>query len=89
MEHVGHPAPPELGGIKIYTVSNGVMMGQSLQSYSIHIDEEGNAALYGVDFKPGCIVEGRHVGLQAPFFLKFMQNMQLPPGQPHSTTTVK
>jgi len=89
MEHVGHPAPPELGGIKIYTVSNGVMMGQSLQSYSIHIDEEGNAALYGVDFKPGCIVEGRHVGLQAPWFLKFMQNMQLPPGQPHSTTTVK
>ena len=89
IEHVGHPAPTELGGINIYTVSNGVTMGQSLESYSIHIDEEANAALYGVDFKPGCIVEAGRVGLQAPWFLKFMQNMQLPPGQPHSTTTIK
>jgi len=89
MEHVGHPEPPEVGGIRIYTVSNGVTMGQSLENYSIHIDEEGNAALYGVDFKPGCILEGRRVGFQAPWFLKYMQNMHLPPGQPHSTTTVK
>ena len=89
MEHVGHPEPAETVGIKIYTVSNGMTMGQSLESYSIHIDEEGNAALYGVDFKPGCILEGRRVGFQPPWFLKYMQNMHLPPGQPHSTTTVK
>ena len=87
--HVGHPAPTSPGGINIYTVSNGVMMGQSLEGYSIHIDEAANTALYGVDFKPGCIVEGGRIGLQAPWFLKFIQNMQLPPGQPHSTTTVK
>jgi len=91
MEHVGHPAPDprSAGGIKIYTVENGVAMGQSLGGFSIHIDEAANTALYGVDFKPGCIVEGSRIGLQAPWFLKFIQNMQLPPGQPHSTTTVK
>ena len=88
MEHVGHPEPAETVGIRIYTVSNGVTMGQSLENYSIHIDEEGNAALYGVDFEPGCILEGRRVGFQAPWFLRYMQNMQLPPGQPHSTTIV-
>jgi len=87
--HVGHPAPTSPGGINIYTVSNGVMMGQSLEGYSIHIDEAANIALYGVDFKPGCIVEGGRIGFQAPWFLKFIQNMQLPPGQPHSTSTVK
>ena len=91
MEHVGHPDPEprSSGGIKIYTVSNGMAMGQSLGGFTIHIDEEANAALYGVDFKPGCIVEGKRIGLQLPWFVKFMQNMQLPPGQPHTTTTIK
>jgi len=89
MEHVGHPEPTSRGGINIYTVSNGVTMGQSLESYSIHIDEEANTALYGIDVKPGCILEAGRIGLQAPWFMKFMQNMQLPPGQPHSTTTIR
>lgn len=91
MEHVGHPDPEprSSGGIKIYTVSNGMAMGQSLGGFTIHIDEEANAALYGVDFKPGCIVEGKRIGLQLPWFVKFIQNMQLPPGQPQSTTTIK
>ena len=91
MEHVGHPGPEprSSGGIKVYTVSNGMAMGQSLGGFTIHIDEEANAALYGVDFKPGCIVEGKRIGLQLPWFVKFMQNMQLPPGQPHTTTTIK
>ena len=91
MEHVGHadPEPRSSGGIKIYTVSNGMAMGQSLGGFTIHIDEEANAALYGVDFKPGCIVEGKRIGLQLPWFVKFMQNMQLPAGQPHTTTTIK
>jgi len=89
IEHVGHPAPAELGGIKIYTVSNGMSMGQSLEGYSVHIDEEGNAALYGVDIKPHCILDMARVGPQLPWFLKFMRNMQLPPGQPDSTSTVK
>ena len=89
MEHVGHPEPTSPGGINIYTVSKGVTMGQSLESYSIHIDEEANTALYGIDVKPGCIVEAGRIGLQAPWFMRFMQNIQLPPGQPHSTTTIK
>ena len=89
IEHVGHPAPTELGGIKIYTVSNGMSMGQSLESYSVHIDEEGNAALYGIDVKPHCILDMARVGPQLPWFLKFMRNMQLPPGQPDTTTTIK
>jgi lipid-binding SYLF domain-containing protein len=87
--HVGHAKPAELGGIKIYTVSNGITMGQSLESYSVHIDEEGNTALYGMDIKPHCILDMARVGPQLPWFMKFMRNMQLPPGQPHSTTTVK
>ncbi len=89
IEHVGHPAPTELGGIKIYTVSDGMAMGQSLESYSVHIDEEGNTALYGVDIKPHCILDMARVGPQLPWFMRFMQQMQLPPGQPDSTTTVK
>jgi lipid-binding SYLF domain-containing protein len=91
MEHVGHPDPEprSSGGIKVYTVDNGMAMGQSLEGFTIHIDEEANAALYGVDFKPGCIVEGGRVALKLPWFVKFIQNMQLPPGQPQSTTTIK
>lgn len=89
MKHVGHPEPTSPRGINVYTVRNGMSMGQSLESYSIQIDEEANAALYGIDFNPGCIVEGRRIGLQLPWFMRFMQNMQLPPGQPHSTTTIK
>jgi lipid-binding SYLF domain-containing protein len=89
MKHVGHPEPTSPGGINVYVVRNGMSMGQSLESYSIQIDEEANAALYGIDFNPGCIVEGRRIGLQLPWFMQFMQNMQLPPGQPHSTTTIK
>ena len=87
--HVDHPEPAELGGIKIYTVSNGITMGQSLESYSVHIDEEGNAELYGVDIKPHCILDMGRVGPQLPWFIKFMRNMQLPPGQPHSTSTIR
>lgn len=89
MKHIGHPEPTSPGGINVYAVRNGMSMGQSLESYSIQIDEEANAALYGIDFKPGCIIEGRRIGLQLPWFMQFMQNMQLPPGQPHSTTTIK
>lgn len=89
MKHVGHPEPTSPGGINVYAVRNGMSMGQSLESYSIQIDEEANAALYGIDFKPGCIIEGRRIGLKLPWFMQFMQNMQLPPGQPHSTTTIK
>lgn len=89
IEHVDHPEPTELGGINIYTVNNGVAMGQSLESYSVHIDEEGNAALYGVDVKPHCILDMARVGPQLPWFLKFMRNIQLPPGHPDSTTTIK
>ena len=91
MEHVGHadPEPRSSGGIKVYTVDNGMAMGQSLEGFTIHIDEEASAALYGVDFKPGCIVEGGRVALKLPWFVKFIQNMQLPPGQPQSTTTIK
>ncbi len=89
IEHVDHPEPAELGGINIYTVSNGVSMGQSLESYSVHIDEEGNAALYGVDVKPHCILDMARVGPQLPWFLKFLRVIQQPPGQPDSMTTIK
>lgn len=89
MEHVGHAKPASPGGINVYTVSDGVAMGQSIGGFSIQIDEEANAALYGVDFKPGCIAEGRRIVPQLPWFIRYMQNMQLPPGQPQSTTTIK
>jgi lipid-binding SYLF domain-containing protein len=89
IQHTGHAEPAELGGIKIYTVSKGVTMGQSLEGYSVHIDEEGNAALYGVDIKPHCILDMSRVGPQLPWFMKFMRNLQLPPGQPDTTTTIR
>jgi lipid-binding SYLF domain-containing protein len=89
IEHVDHPEPDEPLDISIYTIHNGVTMGQSLDNYTIHIDEEANAALYGIEIKPGCIVEGVRIGPKPPWFQQFYERMLLPPGQPHGTTQIK
>ncbi len=81
VEHVDHPADPL--GITVHFFDRGGMLGQSSDTYAIHIDEEANAALYGVALKPGCIVEGTRSGFKAPWMLRYFQNMQLPPGQAH------
>jgi lipid-binding SYLF domain-containing protein len=83
VEHVDHAADPL--GITVHFFDRGGMFGQSSDSYAIHIDEETNAALYGMTLKPGNIVEGTRSGFKAPWMLRYMQNMQLPPGQAHRT----
>jgi lipid-binding SYLF domain-containing protein len=80
IEHVGHHADPL--GIKVHSFDRGVMMGQSLDSYSIDIDEGANAKVYGVSLKPGCIVEATRSGFKMPFMLEGIRNMQQKPGQP-------
>lgn len=81
VEHVDHPADPL--GITVHFFDRGGMFGQSSDSYAIHIDEETNAALYGVTLKPGSIIEGMRSGFKAPWMLRYFQNMQLPSGQAH------
>lgn len=89
IEHVDHPKPGVPLNITIYTIHDGMAIGQSLDNYAIHIDEEANAALYGIQIKPGCIVEGVRIGPRPPWFQQFYERMMLPPGQPHGKTQIK
>jgi len=80
IEHVDHDMDPL--DITVHAFDRGGMLfGQSLDTYSIHIDEEANAALYGVQLKPGCIVEGTRSGFKAPWMMQFFENMKLRPGE--------
>lgn len=81
IEHVGHKADPLAA--KVHNFDRGVMVGQSIDSYSIDIDDGANAKLYGVSLKPGCIVEGTRSGLKLPFMLQGIKNMQQKPDQPN------
>lgn len=83
IEHVGHAADPL--DIRVHSFNRGMMFGQSQDLYSIHIDEEANAVLYGVELQPGCILEATRSGVKAPWMMKFFQNMQLEPGEAHQT----
>lgn len=89
VKHVDHPEPEDPMGISIYTLQDGISVGQSIDSYSIHIDEAGNAELYGVDFSPACLVEGVVAGPKTPWMLKFFQKMALPPGTPDRTINIR
>jgi lipid-binding SYLF domain-containing protein len=81
VEHIGHAADPL--GITVYFFDRGSMLGQSSDAYAIHIDEQANAALYGMTLKPGCILEGMRTEFKAPWMIRYFKNMQLPPGQAH------
>jgi lipid-binding SYLF domain-containing protein len=87
VEHVAHEAAPL--SITVHSFDRGAMLGQSSDTFTIDIDEEANAALYGVSLKPGCIAEGMRSGFKAPFMLRYFQTMQLPPGQAHSVIELK
>jgi len=87
VEHVEHAAEPL--SITVHSFVRGGMFGQSSDIYTIHIDEEANAALYGVSLKPGCIMEATRSGLKAPLILRYFETMQLPPGQAHRIIELK
>jgi hypothetical protein len=69
----------------VHSFDRGMMFGQSQDRYSIHIDPEANAVLYGVQLKPGCILEATRGGVKAPWMMKFFKNLQLEPGEAHQT----
>lgn len=80
IEHVDHDMDPL--GVTVHAFDRGGMLfGQSMDTYSIHIDEEANAALYGVQLKPGCIVEATRSGFKTPKMMQFFENMKLRPGE--------
>jgi lipid-binding SYLF domain-containing protein len=87
IEHVGHEANPL--DIQVHVFNRGGMFGQSTDVYTIHIDADANASLYGYDLQPGCIVETMRVGPRAPWMFRFFETLRLPPGQPHSTIELK
>lgn len=87
VEHVEHEADPL--GISVHIFDRGGMLGQSTDTYSIHIDEDANAALYGVSLKPGCVLEGMRAGPKAPWLLRYFETLQLPPGQAHRVIELK
>jgi lipid-binding SYLF domain-containing protein len=87
--HVDHPEPGEPLKITIYTMHNGVAIGQSLDNYAIHLDQAANASLHGIEAKPGCIAEGMRIGPRRPWFQQVYERMLLPPGQPHDTTLLQ
>lgn len=83
VEHVGDTGPSEPLGITVHVFEHGMMMGQSYDRYAIHLDEEANAALFGVALKPGCLVEGVRYGLQRPWVQRFMERISNPTDQAH------
>lgn len=85
VEHVGDTGPSEPLGITVHVFEHGLMLGQSYDRYAIQIDEEANAALFGVALKPGCIVEGIRYGLQRPWVQRFLERQGLPDGRAHET----
>jgi SH3 domain-containing YSC84-like protein 1 len=87
VEHVEHEAEPL--SVTVHSFDRGGMLGQSSDTFTIQIDEEANAALYGVSLKPGCIVEGMRSGFKTPLILHYFQTMQLPPGQAHHIIELK
>lgn len=86
VEHVEHQA--DSLGIRVHAFDRGMMFGQSLDHYSIHIDAEANAALYGLALTPCCLVEATRIGPRAPWMLKFFDKLQLQPGEATRTIDV-
>jgi lipid-binding SYLF domain-containing protein len=87
--HIGHAEPHDPMGISVHVLQRGMSMGQSIDSYSIHIDEAGNAALYGIDFSPACLVQGVSASPKLPWMIKFFERMALPPGIPERTIDIR
>lgn len=85
VEHIDHEGPSEPTSMTVHVFERGTIMGQSFDNYMIHVDPEANAALYGVDVKPGCIVEGVRVGLRLPWMLRFFERLNLPDDKAHAT----
>lgn len=87
--HVDHPGPEtdEPTDITIHVFERGVVIGQSVDRYSVHIDEESNAALYGVKVRPSCMLDAVRGGLSLPWMLRYLEKMGRPSDQAHSTYT--
>jgi len=85
IEHVGDVTSAEPMGITVHAFERGMLLGQSFDRFSIHIDEDANAALYGVALKPGCIIEGVRTGVRRPWFQRYFEKLNQPPDMAHST----
>jgi lipid-binding SYLF domain-containing protein len=53
-------------GIVTYSLHRGMMLGQSLDEYRLHISEQDNLTLYGVPLKSGEVVDIKRVGIRLP-----------------------
>jgi lipid-binding SYLF domain-containing protein len=89
VEHIDHTGPGEATDMMVHVFEHGMIMGQSIDRYMITIDKETNAALYGLDIKPGCMVEGVRTGLQRPWMLRYVEQLSLPDDKAHATYSAK
>lgn len=87
--HIDHPSPEfdEPTDITIHIFERGVVLGQSIDSYAVHIDEEANAAIYGVEVKPGCMIEAVRRGMQLPWMMRYMERLGRRDDEAHITYT--
>ncbi len=79
------PLPPAGGQADIvsYALRRGVMLGQSIDEYSVSVDDPGNLTLYGRTLKPGEIAKGVRVGLRLPVpAQKYVEQVNLMSGKP-------
>lgn len=53
-------------GIVTYSLHRGVMLGQSLDQYQVHLQDQVNLSLYGEALKSGEIVDVKRVGPRLP-----------------------
>jgi lipid-binding SYLF domain-containing protein len=85
--HVDHDGPglEEPTDITVHLFERGLVVGQSVDKYSVHIDEEANAALYGVTVKPGCMLEAVRGGLSLPWMLRYVEKMSRRSDEAHTT----
>lgn len=77
------PAADGQAEIVSYALRRGIMLGQSIDEYSVSVDDPGNLTLYGHTLRPGEIAKGVRVGLRLPApAQKYIEQVNLMSGKP-------
>ncbi len=69
-----------------YHTKRGLVLGQSLDTINLYLDETGNEALYGQGIKPGAVSRSVRASLKPPPFVqKLIEQANTLQGKPPST----
>lgn len=86
----GFSGSPESGGpssdIVSYSLHRGVMLGQSIDQYQVHLLDQANQTLYGVPLRGGDIFNLTRIGHIPGPVQDFVQHVNLSLGEPANRT---